>query len=110
MKKVYACAFLLLFCKYQNVLSQNVGMGKTNPQEKLDVGGIAGQALVKNAAGTMVWGDLSLYKNTIDFPSGSSSITNTVYTWTVPPGVTKLLVEAWGGGGGAGYVATEWTA
>lgn len=132
MKKICAIVFILLFCKYQIVLSQNVGVGKTNPQEKLDVGGninvdgtikvkgvdgTAGQALMKNAAGTMVWGDLSQYENTIGFPSGSSPITNTVYTWTVPSGVTKLLVEAWGGGGGGaagggegggGYAAAEW--
>lgn len=29
------------------------------------------------------------------------------YSWTVPPGVTNICIEAWGGGGGGGWGATS---
>jgi hypothetical protein len=57
------------------------------------------------------------YASEVGFRS-ESSLSNTVYSWTVPAAVTKLLVECWGGGGGGasgggggggGYAATEWT-
>ncbi len=132
MKKISVIAFPLIFGICSVGLSQNVGVGNTNPQERLDVAGninldgtikikgvdgTAGQALMKNSAGTMVWGDLSQYKNIMGFPAGVYPLSNTVYVWTVPASVKKLLVEAWGGGGGGsvaggggggGYAVTEW--
>lgn len=56
------------------------------------------------------------YSSEVGFRSGSAII-NTIYSWTVPANVTKLLVECWGGGGGGasgggggggGYAASEW--
>jgi hypothetical protein len=57
------------------------------------------------------------YASVVGFRSSSATTTNTVYSWTVPAAVTKLLVECWGGGGGGasgggggggGYAACEW--
>ncbi len=125
--------FLFLLFAPCMLPAQNVGVGTTTPQEKLDVNGninvsgtikvngtdgTAGQVLMKNNSGNLVWGESSQYKNVIGFPSGSSTLTNTIHSWTVPTGVTKILVEAWGGGGGGavgggggggGYAAVEWT-
>jgi trimeric autotransporter adhesin len=105
---------LLLFITTSiSLLSQNVGVGTTTPSEKLDVNGninVSGtikangvdgnpnQVLMKNGIGTMQWGDLCDYKNIASFSlTGAGS-------WTVPPGVTKIAIEAWGaGGGGSSY-------
>ena len=78
----------------------------------------AGQVLMKNNSGNLAWGNFSQYKRVIGFPSGSSTLSNTSHSWTIPAGVTQILVEAWGGGGGGavgggggggGYGALEWT-
>ncbi|HUR12624.1 MAG TPA: hypothetical protein VM012_14710 [Flavitalea sp.] len=123
MRIVRSIAVILLFA--QQALSQNVGIGKTNPQEKLDVNGNinlsgnlkingvagqAGQALRMNSAGIMEWGNASSFSHVLSF-SGSGS-------WTVPAGVTTVLIDVWGGGGGAtchggggggGYISSEFT-
>jgi hypothetical protein len=103
--------FLLFLLIGNYSLAQNVGIGTTNPQERLDVtgnvnitgtikvngvDGTASQVLMKNSAGTLIWGDMSEFKNFEMFTVNG--------TWTVPAGVTKIMVEAWGGGGGgSGY-------
>lgn len=94
-------------------LAQNVGIGTTDPKEKLDVNGNTningnikingttgqpGQVLMTNSAGTTQWGSFQSpasdqYKNFVCFANGSGS-------WNVPDGVTQLLIEVWGGGGG----------
>lgn len=116
---------LLLFsCK---LFSQNVGVGTTTPVEKLDVNGninVTGtikangtdgqpnQVLMKNEAGSFVWGDLCDFKNMAMY----SGVPNA--TWTVPAGITRIFVEAWGaggggsaygGGGGGAYTAANFT-
>jgi hypothetical protein len=123
------CCLFLIACIQlaMNGVSQNVGVGIANPAERLDVNGninVTGtikangvdgqpnQALMKNAAGVFVWGDLCGYKDVALF-MGSGTV-----PWTVPPGKTRILVEAWGaggggsvygGGGGGAYVAATFT-
>lgn len=105
--------------------AQNVGVGTSTPTEKLDVNGninvtgtikangndgTANQVLMKNSSGDLAWGDMCEYKNFTTFVSNG--------TWTVPAGITKILVEVWGaggggssygGGGGGGYVRAIFT-
>jgi hypothetical protein len=101
----------------------NVGIGQYDPIEKLDVNGnvnIAtgtikangvagqpGQMLMTNNSGQLQWANFNEYKNFIEFTATGTG------TWTVPAGITKVLVECWGaggggntyaGGGGGGYV------
>ncbi len=89
-------------------MAQNVGIGTPAPIEKLDVtgnmnltgnlrlnnvSGQPGQVLMTNNSGSTQWVDMGGYKNFVrlGFPSGN---------WTVPAGVTKIVVQLWGGGGG----------
>lgn len=109
MKK--AILFICLFMAFSSY-AQNVGIGTTNPGERLDVNGninvtgtiktngtdgTAGQILMKNSSGSLVWGDMSEFKNQAVF------ITSTSGNWTIPAGVTRVWVEAWGGGGGGNW-------
>jgi hypothetical protein len=120
MLKYLMLSFTLIL--YLQSFCQNVGVGTASPSEKLDVNGnlnvtgtikangvdgTAGQVLMKNAGGTLSWADLSSYKNFETFFTPGAG------NWTVPAGVTKIFVEAWGaggggsaygGGGGGGYV------
>ena len=90
------------------IAAQNVGINTTTPVERLDVNGninvtgtikangvdgSANQVLMKDGSGTLIWGDMCEYKNLFMLSSPSG-------TWTVPAGVTKILVEVWGAGGG----------
>jgi len=99
---------LFLFFSSQQSYSQNTGIGTTTPTEKLDVngninvtgtikangaGGTANQVLMKNSSNILAWGDLCNYKNFVMLEVGAG-------TWPIPSGVTKILVELWGGGGG----------
>ena len=88
-------------------LAQNVGIGTLTPGEKLDVNGNVnvqgnvkvngvsgtdGQVLMTNNTGATVWSDLCDFKNIASFTQNG--------TWTIPAGVTKIMIELWGGGGG----------
>ncbi len=101
--------FPILFIFCSDVVAQNVGIGTSTPTEQLDVNGninvsgtikangtdgTANQVLGKNSTGTLTWMDVSEYKNFKVFTNTSTT------TWTVPAGVTKLVIEAWGAGGG----------
>jgi len=101
----------------------NIGIGTQTPAEKLDVNGSInvsqtikangvagqpGQVLSLNGNGNIVWNDMTEFKNhrTFEYQTG-------LITWTVPAGVTRIMIEGWGaggggslggGGGGGGYV------
>lgn len=87
--------------------AQNVGVGKANPTERLDVNGNVnvdgklkingnagqpGQTLMVQPDGTQQWINSFGYKNRRIISFG--------ITWTVPAGVTEIMLEAIGGGGG----------
>lgn len=87
----------------------NTGLGVSNPDDKLevdgdvniqgqikasDVVGQPGQLLTPNTMGGMDWVDPCGYKYFIDFWKTGS------LDWTVPAGVTQVMVELWGAGGG----------
>ncbi len=101
-------AFMIFFLMTPSFLfAQNVGIGTNTPTEKLHVNGninvtgtikangVAGlnnQVLRTNSSGNLVWDDISDYTYVVSFTQD--------LTWTVPAGVTQLLIEAWGAGGG----------
>jgi hypothetical protein len=74
--------------------------------------GTGGQVLRSNGNGTMAWDDMCQYSRFVTLRSLTAA------TWTVPAGVTKILVEVWGagaggnvlaGGGAGGYVKAHFT-
>lgn len=90
-----------------NNYAQNVGIGNSSPTEKLDVtgninvtgtikangtDGAPNQVLMKNTSGDLAWGDPAQFKNFVTFYNTS--------TYNIPAGVTKIMVELWGAGGG----------
>jgi len=94
----------------------NIGLGTQNPAEKLDVNGSInvsqtikangvagqpGQVLSLNSNGNIAWGDFNEFKNhrTFNFQQGATQ-------WTVPAGVTRIMVEAWGAGGGGSIMGS----
>jgi len=94
----------------------NIGIGTQTPAEKLDVNGSInvaqtikangmagqpGQVLSLNSNGNIAWGDLSEFKNHRTFLYSASLI-----TWTVPTGVTRIMIEGWGGGGGGSMLGS----
>jgi hypothetical protein len=121
------CIIFLLLLSSSILTAQNVGVGTSNPAERLDVNGninvtgtikangvdgTANQVLMKNGSGVLSWGDLCDYENYALFKSTGS------HSWIVPAGVTKIAVEAWGpggggspycGGGGGGYIRAVYT-
>jgi hypothetical protein len=128
---------LLLFLSSVFSIAQNVGIGTAAPNEKLDVNGNvnvsgqlklngnagnAGQVLMKDASNNPVWGDVSEFKNMVVLDcaqiNGGGGAGNCSNSWTVPAGITKILVECWGGGGGGcsvsgggggGYISAKFT-
>ena len=103
-----ATSFLSLLMAWPLVFfGQNVGIGTTTPNHKLDVvgdinltgslrasgtAGAANQVLTASGTGTMVWTDMTRFSNNATFTASGS--------WTVPADVTEIMVEVWGGGGG----------
>jgi hypothetical protein len=96
----------------------NVGIRNTSPAEALDINGninlngtikvngndgAAGQVLGKNGSGTLQWqtpaASAAADENLATF---TATTPGAVQTFTVPAGVTKITVEAWGGGGTGG--------
>jgi hypothetical protein len=126
MKRSYIITGIAILFSF-NSFAQNVGIGTTTPAEKLDVNGninvtgtiktngvdgAANQVLMKNANGLLVWSDQCEFKNRATFVATGAQ------NWTVPAGVTRIRVEAWGaggggsngaGGGGGGYVMALFT-
>ena len=88
--------------------AQNVGIGTNNPTEKLDVNGninLSGNLLINGSSGLsgqvlamdggrLRWMDKSRFKQSAIFRFSGPDI------FTVPPGVTEILIEMWGAGGG----------
>lgn len=76
--------------------------GDINTTGSLRVNGSAGsggQVLRSNGNGTMAWDDMYQYNSFVTLRSIAGA------TWTVPTGVTKILVEVWGAGGGGCVLA-----
>ncbi len=107
MNKLYMLCIACLIMMGLN--AQNVGVGVTNPVERLDVAGnirvageirpngaagASGQVLTSNGAGVMSWANAGAFKNLLTFTDTTSTI-----NWNVPAAVTKIWVEGWGGGG-----------
>ena len=112
MKKLLILSLMALAIQTQ---AQNVGINKLNPQESLDVsgninlsgtikangvGGTAGQVLQNNGNGTMAWATLGGSQN---YQNSRLFSTNT--TFTIPTGVTKVMIELWSAGAGGSGVA-----
>jgi len=87
-------------------LTGNVGIGTTSPGAKLEVAGQVkitggapgtGKVLTSDAGGLAAW----------QTPAGGGGFSNmqvftTSGTFTIPAGITKIMVEVHGGGGGGG--------
>ncbi len=58
--------------------------------------GTSGQVLRSNGNGTMTWGDMSEFNNYVIYNYTSAGA---LQPFTVPAGVTRIKIEAWGGGG-----------
>jgi trimeric autotransporter adhesin len=92
--------------------AQQVGIRVANPQEALDVNGniqlngalkingnagLPGQQLKRTAQG-MAWENMTLQQSMTRWQVFTTPINGT--PWTVPAGVTEVMVEIWGAGGG----------
>jgi hypothetical protein len=90
----------------------NTGLGVSNPSDKLaisgdmnitgevkanSVSGSPGQVLTSNGSGSMEWVSLCDYKKFVDFTTTSAQ------NWTVPSGVSRIMVEVYGAGGGGAF-------
>ncbi len=106
--KVLIIIFLLAGTSISALFAQNVGIGTNTPSQPLDVNGnvnISGNLLANGNTGPagsvlmstgtgLTWGSSAGYKfSKMFFTAGSGS-------WTVPAGVTEIMVEAWGAGSG----------
>lgn len=99
---------LSIFITCLSAIAQNVGVGTNSPTQKLDVAGninTTGNLMVNGVAGTngqvltmngssMQWMDKSRFNNWAIYHTSGAA------TFTVPAGVTEVLIEMWGAGGG----------
>ncbi len=76
----------------------NVGIGQTNPQAKLHIGGTAGVDGIMFPDGTV---QTTAYIGQVQAPPGSQTFDSSG-TFTVPANVGSITVEVRGGGGGGG--------
>jgi hypothetical protein len=92
-----------------NETGGNVGIGSTSPTAKLDVNGTvkitdgsqgSGKVLTSDASGNASWQTAAVSAGS--FTNMQVYSTAGTSTFTVPAGVTKIMVEVWGGGGGGG--------
>jgi hypothetical protein len=115
--KIFNITFVFLILNLSQNLAQNLGINTPNPTEVLHVTGnvnvtngaikpngqvgAVGQVLSMNTGGNMSWinpANLGDFKNFYTISGSGTSEYNT--TWVVPGGITKIMVEAWGGGAG----------
>lgn len=100
--------------------SGNVGIGTAQPNAKLDVAGTvkaaalqiptnagAGKLLVSDADGHASWQALPSTSGSRVPSDFAEFATPGTFTWTVPEGVTAIVVQVWGGGGGGGGTANS---
>ncbi len=114
--------FLLTIIFHSISSAQNVGIGTSSPAEKLDVNGNIkisgainangntgqpGQVIARNSSGSMEWRSLASTEDTLAVYTATT--TGAIQTFTVPSGVTKIAVEAWGGGGAGGTASPGFT-
>lgn len=113
MKFIYTLVTVIFLAAAFTVRGQNVGVGTTTPDEKLDVNGNIhmrgnlkvngsfgsdGQVLM-NSGGNTGWANIAdSYKS--EFKNFATYAEAGDYSWVAPAGVTKIMIEAWGGGGG----------
>ncbi len=102
-----AIIYLILIFFSISLQGQNVGINKSNPTQPLDVNGnvnvdgnilvngvegAAGQVLQTTSSGSMAWVNSGNYTYLKGYVQSG--------TFTVPAGITRVLVEVWGAGGG----------
>jgi hypothetical protein len=102
----YTIYFFLIFLS-TSLYGQNVGINKSNPAQPLDVSGnvnvdgkilvngvegTAGQVLQTTSSGATAWVNSGKYTYVRSFTQDGN--------FTVPDGVTRLLIEVWAAGGG----------
>jgi hypothetical protein len=87
----------------------NMGVGTVAPAAKLDIIGSVkitdgtegvGKVLTSDAAGNASWQTPTGGGGSIGFSNIASFNNPGTFTFTVPSGVAKVMVECWGGGGG----------
>lgn len=103
--KALTMVVLLVWCLA--AAAQNVGINKTNPGQPLDVNGnvnvdgkilvngvqgATDQVLVTTSTGATAWANMGNFSNVRGFTQTG--------TFTVPAGITRIMVEGWGAGGG----------
>jgi hypothetical protein len=90
-----------------------VGIGTNSPSAKLEVVGSvkitdgtqgAGKVLTSDASGNASWQSSSAGGA---FSNMQVYATAGTFTFTIPAGITKILVEVWGAGGGGGVASTS---
>ncbi len=110
---------IILFFAGTILYAQNVGINKPSPNQPLDVNGNVnvdgkilingvqgtnGQVLATGPSGSTIWANTNNYTYVSSFTQNG--------TFTVPVGITRILVEAWaaggGGSGGGGGAAGEY--
>ena len=80
-----------------------IGIGTTDPQQKLDVNGninASGDVTAASISGNVAATSLQIAPLTM--VSSITNAANGIYTFTVPPSVTSMVVKLWGAGGGGG--------
>ena len=89
------------------VAAQNVGIGTTTPSAKLEVVGNVkivdgtqgvNKVLTSDATGTASWTSIG---SQFGYKKCKQIVASGNGSFTVPAGVTEIMVEAWGGGSGA---------
>lgn len=109
MKKNLFSVVAFVIVTLQHLAAQNVGIGTTTPSQKLDVNGnvnISGTIMTNGTAGTsgqvltstgsgLSWSTIG---STMGYKKCRMFTTSGAGSFTVPSGVSEIMVEAWGAG------------